>query len=164
MSGSLFALAVDPFLRGILVGLEAYADDRAIVLANLEHYLYCPLLLPMARHHLRLDLAAVRARGVFGVMGHLGQSGGRGFRLAIHLDATLVAYDRLRHGRAGGPCGLYAGRVKETSWRHPAVAAVVRRGAAERRRAAESRGAGFLYMLCSVCACVLLACAVCICA
>lgn len=84
----------------------------------------------------RLDLAAVCARGVFGTLGYLGLGGDRGFRVAIHIDATLMAYSRIRHGHVGGASSLYVGRLKEVSRQHLAVAAVVRRCAAERRRTA----------------------------
>lgn len=66
----------------------------------IEHYLYCPMLLPMARVHSRLDLSAVRARSVLH-LGFLGLGGDRGVRETIHLDATLMAYNRLRHGHWG---------------------------------------------------------------
>lgn len=101
----------------------------------LKHYLFCPRVLAMARRHLRLHLAAVRVRGICGIFGYLGIAGDRGYRVAIHVDATLMAYNKLRHGHGGGASGLYAGKLNELSRRHPAVGAVVHRCAVERRRA-----------------------------
>lgn len=90
----------------------------------------------MAKFHLRLDILAARGRGVRNMLGFAGLPGDRGYRVALHMDATLVVHNRVRHEHAGGPSGLYAARPKGTSRRHPAVAAVVRRCVAERQRAA----------------------------
>lgn len=99
-------------------------------------------ILPMARLHLELNLMAVRARGVVGTLCCVGVAGDRGFRVALHLDAALMAYSRLRHGHAGDACGSYAARLKEVSRRHPAATAVIRRCAAERVLSARAQGVG----------------------
>lgn len=99
----------------------------------IEHYLFCSLIAPVAKFHLRLDVRTAQGRGLRGILGHVGLPGERGFRLALHLDATLMFHNRLRHEHAGGPLGLYAARLKEASRRHSAVAAVVRRYAGARR-------------------------------
>lgn len=54
----------------------------------IEQYLYCPVLMPLARMHLRLDLAAVRARGVFGTSGYLGPRGTEGSGWHTHTWRT----------------------------------------------------------------------------
>lgn len=46
--------------------------------------------------HLRLDAAAVR---VGALLGRMGARVDRGFRFALHIDATLMAHNMVRHGR-----------------------------------------------------------------
>lgn len=103
---------------------------------SVEHYLFCSRVAAMAKFHLGLDVFAARGRVVRNMLGFAGLPGDRGFRVALHMDATLMVHNRIRHEDAGGPSALFAARLKEASWRHPAVAAIVRHSAVERRRAA----------------------------
>lgn len=114
-----------------------------------EHYMYCDVVLPMARRHLRLDLIAVRGRGIFGALGYFGVGPNRGFHIALHVDAVLVAHNRLRHEHDGSACEAYAGRLKENSRRHSAFAGVVRLCAAERQRSARTQGEHARSVQCS---------------
>lgn len=60
----------------------------------MEHYVLCEALHGVARRHLRLDVPADRGGGVGALLAHEGMPGERGFRLAFHLDATLMAHNR----------------------------------------------------------------------
>lgn len=71
-----------------------------------EHYLCCPALDGLALRHLRLELPAIREGGASAVLLRVGIRGDRGFRLALHVDAALMTYTRVRQDCAGGGEGL----------------------------------------------------------
>lgn len=43
-----------------------------------------------------------------GFLGILGRPGARGVWLALHLDATLMVFNRIRHDRCGSGAAAYA--------------------------------------------------------
>lgn len=87
----------------------------------------CGSVLGLSQRHVRLDLEAVRC-GVAAVVGRVGILVDRRHRLALHIDAALMAY-RVCHERGGDGQDAYAAR------RFPEVARVVRQCAADRSAA-----------------------------
>lgn len=110
---------------------------------TLEHYIFCPVLHSTAQRHLRLDLTAVQRGGVGTVLELLGSAGDRGMRLAVHIDAVLMAHNRLRHAMGCTGVQSYAARLKEGAKRFEAVARVLTACAVARAaQAAQQDGAG----------------------
>lgn len=72
--------------------------------------------------------------GVGRILELIGRPGDRGMRLALHVDAALAAYNRLRHDMGGTGVQAYAARLKEGARRFDSVARVIRMCAVERAR------------------------------
>lgn len=73
-----------------------------------EHCVYCAALLGMARGHLRPDLWYVWEESP-GSSSTWGSVTSAAFCLSCRVDATLMAYNGLRHARAREPRELYEG-------------------------------------------------------
>lgn len=91
-------------------------------------FLFRSVVLDIARRHRRFVTEVVRDAGVAALAGRIGLPGDRGSRLALHIDAALMAYNRV-HNSCGGD-GL-----KEDSRRFPEVAKAWRQRVVDRSAA-----------------------------
>lgn len=105
--------------------------------------MFCECIGSSAKCQLRLAVSVV-AREMAFLFGRIASDGDRSFRVALHLDAARVAYNRLRRRPGGDAVRAKTGRLKQLVRRSAAAVAAL-------QRCAHSLDDGFVEPLFPLC-------------